>query len=163
MGTTSSTDSIHHTREQKRLTASRLFQQGDLSDGEIARLLGAHASTVRSWHHTWTAGGPDALLGHANGGVKCALDPAQCQALRELLRRGAADYGFATDIWTLARIRQVIDERFSVAYTSLSGISHLLHRMGFTSQPAHRDVPGHDGGAIWEWVDTTWQDTHTQV
>lgn len=59
----------------------------------------------------------------------------QQHELRQILRRGAKDYGFAANGWTLARIRRVIHERFSVAYADLSGVWRLLHRMGWTNQP----------------------------
>jgi len=150
MGPTRSADGIHQTRRQRRLTAGQLFEQGEQSDAQIAHLLGASVSSVRKWHHAWNAGGPDALRGDRMSEAKHALDQTQRQDLRELLRRGAKDYGFATNIWTLARIRQVINEQFAVAYDSLSGISRLLHRMGFTAQPATHQAPGHKGGPIWD-------------
>ncbi|MDX2647931.1 winged helix-turn-helix domain-containing protein [Streptomyces sp. PA03-1a] len=84
------------------------------------------------------------------------MDEVQRQALRELLRAGAKDYGFATDGWTLARVRRVIIERFSVVYGSLSGVSRLLHRMGFTPQVPARQAAERDAGAIQEWVETGW-------
>ncbi len=156
MGPTRSADSLPQTREQRRLAAGQLFEQGSRSDVEIARLLGACTSTVRSWRLTWTTGGPEALLAIGTPGAQCALNETQRQDLRELLRRGAENYGFATDGWTLARIHQVIDERFSVAYNSLSGISRLLHAMGFTLQLSDRRATGCYGGTNRDWVDTTW-------
>lgn len=156
MGTGHGAGDFHRARVQRRLTAGQLFEQGGRSDAEIARLLGVSAQAVHNWHHAWTAGGPDALLGHGIAGAQCALDEVQRQDLRELLRRGAKDYGFATDGWTLARVRRVIIERFSVVYDSLSGVSRLLHRMGFTPQIPARQAAERDGGAIQEWVDTSW-------
>jgi hypothetical protein len=40
-----------------------VIRHGGRSDAEIARLLDMRAQAVRNWHHVWTAGGPDALLG----------------------------------------------------------------------------------------------------
>ncbi|MFC1443063.1 winged helix-turn-helix domain-containing protein [Streptacidiphilus sp. N1-10] len=86
-------------------------------------------------------------------------EPDQRRELRELLRRGAKDYGFATDGWTLARVRRVNIERFSVVYDSLSRVGRLLHRMGFTPQlPARRALEfGED--AVHQWVQTEWPKT----
>ncbi|MEU8892527.1 helix-turn-helix domain-containing protein [Streptomyces sp. NPDC048442] len=134
MGTGQRAGDFHRAGEQRRLTAGQLFEQGGRSDAEIARLLGVSVQTVHNWHHAWSEGGPKALLGHGIAGAQCALDDTRRQELRELLRRGAKDYGFATDGWTLARVRRVIIEQFSVVYGSLSVVSRLLHRMGFAPQ-----------------------------
>ncbi|MFF7213791.1 winged helix-turn-helix domain-containing protein [Streptomyces sp. NPDC008238] len=143
-------------REQRRLTAGQFFEQGGRSDAEIARLLGVSAQAVHNWHHAWNQGGSEALLGHGIAGAQCALDENQRQELRELLRAGAKDYSFATDGWTLARVRRVIIERFSVVYGSLSGVSRLLHHMGFTPQVPARQAAERDADAIQEWVETQW-------
>jgi transposase len=156
MGTEQNAGEFHRAREQRRLTAAGLFEQGGRSDAEIARLLGVSAQAVHNWHRAWREGGVEALLGHGIAGAQCALDEGQRQDLRDLLRRGAKDYGYDTDGWTLARVRRVIIERFSVVYDSLSGVSRLLHRMGFTPQRPDRQAVERDTDAVQEWVETTW-------
>ncbi|MGW3248162.1 helix-turn-helix domain-containing protein [Streptomyces sp. NPDC001070] len=104
MGTGRGAGAFHRVREQRRLAAGQLFEQGGRSDAEIARLPGVSAQAVHNWHYAWSEGGSDALLGRGIAGAQCALDEAQRQDLREPLRAGAKNYGFATDGWTLTRL-----------------------------------------------------------
>jgi hypothetical protein len=89
-------------------------------------------------------------------GVPGLLDARQCLQLRQILRRGAKDYGFATDNWTLKRIRRVIEERFGVTYTTLSGVWRLLLRIGFSLQRPARTAVERDQDQIVEWVEHIW-------
>lgn len=59
-------------------------------------MLGVSAQAVHNWHHAWNQGGSEALLGHGIACAQCALDENQRQDLRQPLRAGAKDYGFAT-------------------------------------------------------------------
>ncbi|MCP3013064.1 winged helix-turn-helix domain-containing protein [Nocardiopsis dassonvillei] len=79
----------------------------------------------------------------------------QQHELRQILRRGAKNYGFSTDGWTLARIRRVINETFGVAYADLSGVWRLLHRMGWTNLLPDRRAVERDEDAIAAWSGST--------
>ncbi len=59
---------------------------------------------------------------------------AEGRSRRERLRLQAAAQMFAQDkdqLWTLARVAELIQQLFDVLYT-LRGVSYLLHRNGFT-------------------------------
>ncbi|WP_089227001.1 helix-turn-helix domain-containing protein [Actinacidiphila glaucinigra] len=57
MGTGRGAGDFHRVREQRRLTAGQLFEQGGRSDAEIARMPGVSAQAVHNWHHPWNQGG----------------------------------------------------------------------------------------------------------
>ncbi|MEY9211647.1 winged helix-turn-helix domain-containing protein [Thermobifida halotolerans] len=103
-------------------------------------------------------GGTAALVSKGPTGPAGFLTQDQQHALRQIPRRGATDYGFATDGWTLARIRRVINDTFEVTYTDASGVWRLLHRMGWTNQRPARRALERDEDAIAEWVERTWPD-----
>jgi hypothetical protein len=71
--------------------------------------------------------------------VKCKLTGAQLRQLEMLLAAGPAASGWDEDqCWALARIAEVIRDRFKVGYT-LAGVDLLLHRIGWSVQvPARR-------------------------
>ena len=57
-----------------------------------------------------------------------------------MLDAGPAAWGWKDQCWTLARIGELVRERFGVDYT-LAGLDVLLHRMGWSVQvPARREV-----------------------
>ncbi len=145
-------------KQHRRMTAAALFEQGRLRDSQIAQMLGVSTRAVNHWHRAWRQEGTAALVSKGPTGPVCFLTEDQQHELRQILRRGAKDYGFAADGWTLARIRRVINETFGVAYADLSGVWRLLHRMGWTNQlPARRAIE-RDEDAIAAWVEQTWPD-----
>ncbi|WP_435111034.1 winged helix-turn-helix domain-containing protein [Nocardiopsis synnemataformans] len=145
-------------QQHRRMTAAALFEEGTLRDSQIAALLGVTTRAVNNWHHAWSQEGAAALASKGPTGPHCLLTQDQQHELRQVLRRGAKDYGFATDGWTLARIRRVIAETFGVVYADLSGVWRLLHRMGWTNQLPTRRAIERDEEAIADWVEHTWPD-----
>ncbi|MEU4283177.1 helix-turn-helix domain-containing protein [Nocardiopsis dassonvillei] len=117
-------------KQQRRLAGAALFEQGNLRDSEISTLLEVSPSAVGRWHHAYDTGGTQALLSKRPSGPAGYLEESQRHTPRQVLRRGAKDYGFTTDSWTLARIRRVIFETFGVVYADLSGVWRLLRAMG---------------------------------
>jgi transposase len=143
-------------KEARRMIAAGLFEQGELPDSQIAGLLEVTTRAVNKWHKAFGEGGREALRSSGPPGAPGLLDSQQCLQLRQVLRRGAKAYGFATDNWTLKRIRRVIAERFGVTYTTLSGVWRLLQRIGYSPQRPARAAVERDDVEIIEWVEHTW-------
>lgn len=103
---------------------------------------------VSAWYRGWLVGGREALTSPGTPGAQCRLDRDQRDRLRELLLDGARTHGFATDSWTLARVRRVIAEQFGVEHATLNGVSELLHRMGWSPQKPSRHAVERDEDTI---------------
>jgi putative transposase len=74
------------------------------------------------------------------GGAKCKLSPAQLAELHAVLDAGPAACGYEDQCWTLARIAEVVWQRFGAEYR-LAGMDLLLHRIGCSVQvPARRSA-----------------------
>jgi transposase len=143
-------------KEARRMIAAELFGQGELRDSQIASLLEVSTRAVNKWHKAFRKGGREALRSSGPPGVPGLLDAGQCLQLRRVLRRGAKAYGFATDNWTLKRVRRVIAERFGVTYATLSGVWRLLRRIGYSPQRPSRVAAERDEAEIVEWVEQSW-------
>src|SRR2546423_12197099 len=89
------------------------------------------------------------------GGATCRLSDVQLDRLRTELARGPAEYGWADQRWTLARVAVLIGRLFHVRYT-LRGTSYLLHRNGFTVQVPARRAAERNEAAITTWRTETW-------
>ena len=63
------------------------------------------------------AGGREALASKGAGGARCKLFPAQVRELEAVLYAGPALWGWQDQCWTLARIGELVRERFGVDYT----------------------------------------------
>ena len=149
--------STTHTREElerRRCRAAALLDAG-WSQEEVAEELGVTHGAVSQWAKARRAGGDEALRSKPHPGRKPKLDETELQRLEELLLRGPRAHGWATELWTLPRIVQLIEHEFGVRYDP-SGVWHVLRRMGFSCQrPEHR-ARERDEQAIAGWRKRDW-------
>lgn len=97
---------------RKRVRTGRLMLAGK-TPSEAARALGMARQTVYTWKARLDDGGIDALRSMATGRPP-RLDGKQPQALRAALLQGAIAHGFGTQLWTLKRVRALIERLFGV-------------------------------------------------
>jgi transposase len=101
----------------------------------IAAVLGVERPTVRRWVRlARPPGGLDPIPLHRPHGLS---DP-QLAELERLLRHGATRHGWATDLWTAARVAVVIRRHFGIAYHPEHVRKILKRRLGWTSQKPRR-------------------------
>jgi putative transposase len=141
-------------REQVRLAAAELIEAG-ASDPEIARRFRVSRMSANRWRRALAAGGRPALASKGAGGARCKLAPAQLRELEALLDAGPAVFGYADQCWTLARIGELVWDRFRVGYT-LAGLDVLLHRLGWSVQVPARRAAERDQAAVTAWMQETW-------
>ena len=99
-------------QERVRLEAADLIECG-ASDREVARRLRVSWMAVNRWRRALAAGGPEALASKGAGGAKCKLSPAQVAELEAVLDAGPAACGYEDQRWTLARIADLVWQRFA--------------------------------------------------
>jgi len=88
-------------------------------------------------------------------GRPAALEAADLKRLSKLLLAGAIGNGFATEVWTLARVAKLIEREFGVTY-SVANVWHVLRALGFSSQrPTGRAIQ-RDEQAIKTWRTQRW-------
>ncbi|MEU2389664.1 winged helix-turn-helix domain-containing protein [Streptomyces sp. NPDC007369] len=117
-----------------------MFEQG-VRPPEMARRLRVSRRSAYAWHAAWREGGSPALASKGAGGLPCRLDDVQAERLQAELEAGPASYVWSGDQrWTLARVAELIHRLPGHRYTP-RGVSHLLHRLGWSPQvPALRAV-----------------------
>lgn len=135
--------------EQRRLRAMTLLRRG-YCQSEVARPVGVTPGAVSQWVKAYRRDGPNALKAKAHPGPKPKLSRPQIERLQKLLLQGATHHGFATELWTLARIVAVIRKHFAVTYDP-SGVWHLLQRMGWSCQKPERRARERDEQATAAW------------
>jgi transposase len=140
--------------EQRRLRAMTLLEQ-QFSQSEVARQLGVTPAAVSQWVKARCRDGPEALKAKIHPGPKPKLAVRQLKRLEKLLLRGPTRHGFATDLWTLPRIAELIRRTFGVHYDP-SGVWHVLVRMGWSCQKPERRARERDEKAVNKWRNDTW-------
>ena len=139
---------------KRRVRAGRLLLAGK-SPPEVARLVGAPRQTVYRWQGVLDAGGIDALRDMSKGGRPPQLGAAELTRLYVMLLEGAAAHGFAAPLWTLRRVRQLIEREFGVRYSEVH-CWRLLGQLGFSNQKPDRRALERDPAAIEHWRKHTW-------
>ena len=113
--------------ERNRERAVRLLGQG-LSQAEIARRLGVDPRSVRRWKHDVRLGGWAALKAVPASGRPLKLSQGERRRLEGQLLKGARAAGFSSDVWTCARVAELIERSFGVRY-HVDHVRRLLHGM----------------------------------
>lgn len=140
--------------EQRRLRAMALLDQGG-SQTEIAQRLGVTPGAVSQWKKRYRRDGPEGLRAKPHPGPKPKLTARQREQLHGLLLQGARAHGYRTELWTLKRVTELIRRRFGVPYDP-SGVWHVLHKMGWSSQKPERRARERDEQAIARWRQKDW-------
>jgi transposase len=124
---------------------------------DIAEALGVSRMSVGRWFARARDGGLDALRAHHSPGAPPKLSAAQKRLIPEFLWHGAEAYGFRGEVWTRARIAQVIEEEFGVRYHK-GHVGKLLQALHWTPQVPIRRALQRDEEAIQRWRDEVWPD-----
>jgi len=83
------------------------------------------------------------------------LSAEQRKELVRLLKEGALAAGFPTELWTLPRIAQLIETKFSVNLVP-SSVWRLLGRLGWSVQRPTGQARERDERAIRTWKAKRW-------
>ncbi len=137
------------------MRAAELLER-DVIPAEIARQVGVSHQIVSDWRKAWRQGGRDALRSAGRAGRKPKLSDDQLERVRSALLDGAEANGYATDVWTLARVAEVIERLTGVSYHPGHVWYVLRDQLGWTWQrPARRAVERNDA-AVERWVKRRW-------
>lgn len=140
--------------EARRRRAAKLFQERRPL-AEVARLVGASLSSVKRWKRAWSDGGVAALAAKPHPGPAPKLSSQQKQELVSILRRGPIAAGYRTDLWTCARVAEVVRKKFRVSYHP-DHLGRILHELGFSPQKPQRVAREQDAVAVERWRMRDW-------
>ena len=131
-----------------------LIDQG-MRPAAAARVVGTSRASVTRWRQTYEAGGQEAMVAKPHPGGVSRLTPGQRKRLIGMLLQGPGKHGYGTELWTLARVAEVIAVTFGVEYHP-SAVWHILRAMGWTCQKPERRARERDEQAIAGWRREEW-------
>jgi transposase len=106
-----------------------LVEQGE-TPAVVARILGVTRSSLHRWRRMARQGHD--LAAKPVPGAKRRLTDPQLRELERLLNQGAPAHGFANELWTAARVAQVIHRHFGVKYHPDYVLRLLRRRLNWT-------------------------------
>jgi transposase len=140
--------------EKRRRKAMELLDEG-LSLNAVGRRLGCAPISVQRWRDERARKGEAALKPKPVPGRPGKLTERQKKQLAKILLRGAINSGYRTEIWTTARIADVIARNFGVSYHR-DHIGRLLKSMGFSWQKPEKRALDRDEARIEQWKRVDW-------
>jgi len=136
--------------ERRRRRAVQLYRQGE-RPADITRLLGLHRSSLYRWLAA-VAQRPGGLAAKPHPGPTPRLGDDQLRELEGLLAQGAKAHGWPNQLWTAARVTQLIRRHFGVTFDPDHVRRFLRTRLGWTSQKPQRKARERDEDEIARWL-----------
>jgi transposase len=140
--------------EHRRVLAVQRVLEGHPPQ-EIADFLDVDVSSVRRWLMAFERGGLSALLARPSVGRPGKLTRTQEKIVRRWLADDPSEHGFATDLWSCARLAELIRQEWGVVFNPRY-VSRWLQARGFSLQKPLRVPRERDPQAIAAWVQTQW-------
>ena len=140
---------------QRRMKAAEMFRRGR-RQVDVAEKLGVSQPTASRWYQTWLAGGREALVGAGRAGRKPKLSDEQLAQVEAALLKGPKANGFPTEMWTLARVAEVLERVSGVRLGTTQTWALLRERLGWSVQRPARRAKERNDEAIATWVKEDW-------
>ena len=123
-----------------------MFDQGK-SQADVVRELEVSRQSASRWHADWSDGGRSALRGAGRAGRLARLDDSDRKNIERVLRKGPVASGYSSDLWTLQRVAEVIEQLTGVTYHP-GHVWKILTGLGWSRQRPARRALERDGPAI---------------
>ena len=137
-------------KEARRKLAIRKVLSGR-TQADVADFLGVHPVTVAKWMKGYRTGGEDAVAAKPGPGRPRFLTDEPEGEVRSWLLRKPTEFGFRTDLWTAARVAQLIRDKLGVEFHP-NYLREWLCKRGYSPQKPARRVKQRDPQVIDAWL-----------
>jgi len=117
----------------------------------VADVYGVSRLTIYRWLERFEEDGSDGLERKAGSGRPRKLEELTEEELQATVLKGASQFGFETDLWTVGRLRRVIQEQYEIDL-SHNTVWRRLREAGLTYQKPEREYYEIDEAARQAWL-----------
>lgn len=136
---------------ERRKRAVKEAMAGEFTQAAVARKYNVSLRALQFWMAAYRKDKKKGLESKPTPGAPRRLSEAQIREFEELLLKGAKAAGFANDLWSCPRIRDLIEKKFGVSY-HVDHIGRLLSRLGWSPQRPEKQAIERDDKRIKNWV-----------
>jgi transposase len=137
--------------EERRRKAVAEAVAGELTRAEIAKKYKVSLRGLYGWLSSHAADKKKGLKSRPTPGAPKRLSDADLAQLEAKILKGAKAAGFPNDLWTCARIKDVIKKEFGVTY-HFNHVGKILAAMGWSPQRPEKRAVERDDMRIRDWV-----------
>ena len=139
----------HKKLERRRLSAGRLFARG-ITQYAVAKRFCVSTAAVNQWHKAWKKNKKTGLNSKGHPGFSSVLSKEKQRQLKVLIIKGPKHCGYATDFWTIDRIRAMTKKKLKIdlGYTR---IWNTVIGLSFSVQKPERRAKERNEKAIADW------------
>jgi transposase len=144
-----------------RVRAVEAVERG-LAVGQVADTFNVDRTTLFRWLQKFHTNGQNGLQRQIGSGRPRLLEDLEEKDLRWIVMCPASDFGYETDLWTVGRLQQVIEEVLEVE-VSKDTVWRRLRDAGLTYQKPERQYFQVDEKARQKWLRTEVPQIRTAV
>ena len=122
--------------------------------GDVAKAYSTDRTTLFRWLKRYQRQGEIGLRRQVGSGRPRKLRQMNSQRFWNLILQPATNFGYETDLWTVGRVHQVVQEKLKVI-VSKDTIWRRLREAGLTYQKPERQYFETDDEARQEWLECT--------
>jgi transposase len=135
-----------------RLRAVHAVTLRGFAVGEVAEAYSTDRTTLFRWIKRYEEQGENGLHRRVGSGRPRKLRELNGRRLWNLVLKPATQFGYETDLWTVGRVHQVVQEKLKVV-VSKDTIWRRLREAGLTYQKPERQYFQTDDKARQEWLE----------
>lgn len=137
--------------EERRIRAVKEITEQSQAPAAVAKKYKVELGTIYRWLGRYRRDKRRGLKSRPTPGAPRRLTDAQLEKLEKLILRGAKAAGFPNDLWTCARLAELINQEFGVKY-HFNHVGKILSRMGWSPQRPETRAIERDDKRIRHWV-----------
>jgi transposase len=135
-----------------RIRAVQAVVDRGLAIGSVAEAFETDRTTLFRWIKRYEQQGENGLYRQAGSGRPRKLKELESRRLWNLVLQPATNFGYETDLWTVGRVHQVVQERLKVVI-SKDTIWRRLREAGLTYQKPEREYFQADDQERQAWIE----------
>lgn len=117
----------------------------------VAEAYGVSRLTVYRWLERFEEGGTEGLQRKAGSGRPRKLEELTEEELKAIVLQNASRFGFETNLWTVGRLRRVLQEQFEIELSN-NTVWRRLREAGLTYQKPEREYYEVDEATREAWL-----------
>lgn len=125
--------------------------QNGIPKSTVARAFGVSRLTIYRWLDRFENDGTEGLERKPGSGRPRRLEELTVEELKSIVLHGASDFGFETDLWTVGRLRRVIQEHYEIELSD-NTVWRRLREAGLTYQKPEREYYEIDEATREAWL-----------